>query len=261
MTRSPIVAALALLIGCASVPADEASRGEQHNGNVNRPYAASSSSGGERDAPLPASDPRADAMVGRGIELVQQGRCDQAVAEGFDPAIAIYAELYPSPGSLIATRVPSQGMGGARTVISPAWSDAMYLRAFCLVEMHRFDEANAQLEEALALLPNDVVYSCELGHLRQAAQRWDDALVIYRAALANVEELERSGALTGGGLLFGMSLPDWRRRALRGIGFTQIELGQLDEAEETYRRVLEIDPQDEQAIHELAVIAQLRQAI
>jgi len=136
----------------------------------------------------------------------------------------------------------------------------MYLQAFCLVDAGRSTEAVALLERALTLIPDDVVYACELGHVRQEEGRFEEAMTIFRGALENARTLERSGALSRA-LLFGQPLGWWTRRALRGVGFSLIELGRLPEADAVYRQVLVIDPTDERAIQELQLIATRRGAI
>jgi tetratricopeptide (TPR) repeat protein len=47
-------------------------------------------------------------------------------------------------------------------------------------------------------------------------------------------------------------------RALRGIGYVDVELGKLDEAEAMYRRCLDIDPKDQKATGELGYVLNLK---
>ena len=250
---------VALLAGCGP---GEATDGDGANVNLHTGGGA----GGEvatREDPMP--------FVRRGMALVQEQQCERAMAEGFGPALAIFEQAHPADrGAPRASRIvnaagvsslnaPTEA-GTTEADIGSSWSDTMYLQAFCLVELGRTDEAGALLQRALTILPNDLVYSCELGHIRQREQRFDEAMVLYRGALENARMLVRSRAL-GGTSLFGQTLEWWVRRALRGIGFTQVELGQLVEAEATYRQVLEIDPNDAGAIRELQLIATRRGAI
>lgn len=48
-------------------------------------------------------------------------------------------------------------------------------------------------------------------------------------------------------------------RAWRGIGFVYIETGKLDEAEELYKKCLELNAEDKMAKAELAYIENLRE--
>jgi hypothetical protein len=47
-------------------------------------------------------------------------------------------------------------------------------------------------------------------------------------------------------------------RAKRGIGYSLIELGMLDDAEQQYNECLSIDPNDEKSKHEIQYIKSLK---
>lgn len=213
--------------------------------------------------------------VDQGVGYIRRGQFELAIQRGFDPALALYER-----SSAEGERVYASRTGGAAALLllmtaasehesavvtGAAWPDTLYLKAFCLVELGRVDEAEETLRRALELMPGDVVYSCELGHIMQGRRQWDEALALFRAALENVAQLEQSDAFAhtaeqpDGPLLFERTLAQWRLRAMRGIGFTQIELGQLNEAEDTFRRVLQLDPHDTRAPGELEYIQRQRQ--
>jgi tetratricopeptide (TPR) repeat protein len=234
------------------------------------------------EAPLPpptngGEAESADEHLRRGIALLEAGRCDEAIRTGFDPAIAAF-ERGVEPG----TRVMASRAGGASALISlmtaatdgvsavvvgSTWPDTIYLRAFCLVELGRPDEAAQALQRALEMIPDDVLYGSELGHLLQERRDFAGALAVFRAAVENGEMLERTGAFRatpehprGVPVLLGMPLLDLRCRAMRGVGFSLIELGDLDGAELVFRQVLVLDPSDERSMGELQYIAQQRAA-
>lgn len=230
--------------------------------------------GGAQRPPATASDePREDPIpfVQRGLELVEQRQCERAMAEGFEPALAIFERQRDGVDMPRASRMinaaevsrlaedPSAAEA-PDAPIGPEWSDTMYLQAFCLVEIGQPEQAEQLLQRALTLIPDDVVYACELGHIRQQQERHEDAMALYRAALANVRALRQSGSM-GNTRLFGEPLDWWERRALRGIGYSQIERGQLEQADATYRAVLAINPRDERALRELQLISVRRGAI
>lgn len=215
----------------------------------------------------------ADALMARGVSLAQGGSCERAIAEGFGPAAAAYEaiireELGPGRPRFEVARAPSgassaavsgAGDDGGPAVVRSPLPDAIYLHAFCLVALGRYVEAERKLELALAYTRDDVVYLSELGHLLHLRKDWEGALEVYRRALANAEELERSGHFGDDGRIVLEPLSSWMARALRGQGFSLIELGRFDEAEQVYRRALEIDPNDPIAAHELGAIEERRQ--
>ncbi|MEZ4340618.1 MAG: tetratricopeptide repeat protein [Sandaracinaceae bacterium] len=237
MTRSLL--ALALLLGACS---PETQVVEDRRYQDMEPTA-----GGE------ATDPVALEHVRRGIALVQAQQCPRAMAEGFEPALAIFAARY---GDAIprASRIQGSELPG------PEVSDTLYLEAFCLVELGETERAAALLERALTVIPGDVVYACELGHIRQGEQRHQDALRLFGTAVEYARALRQTPGMEGTSL-FGQSLVWWEGRALRGIGYTQYELGDFAAAEAAYRQALALDPNDERALQELQLIATRRGAI
>ncbi len=204
-------------------------------------------SGGE------APDAEAMALVRRGIALVQAEQCERAMVEGFEPALAIWQQRYGEAPPR-ASRLPDSELAG------PEVGDTLYLEAFCLVETGHPEQAALLLERALSLIEGDVVYACELGHIRQGEGRHDDALRLFASALENVRSLRQSPGLADT-TLFGQGLVWWQGRALRGIGYTQYERGNLEAAEAAYREALALDPNDQRAIQELQLIATRRGAI
>ncbi len=246
------------LVGCTS-GATQTSQATPRETSTAGGMSASSPS--TTDAALTIDD-----YLGRGMALLQQRQWRAAVEQGFDPALRLFEREYAEVGIVRGSRA-----GGATALLSlmqiaadqdtgavvgAEWSDTMYLRAFCLIELGDTAAAEAQLRAALEVIPNDFLYSSELGHLQQAARQWQLALASFRAAKENVELLIRT---TGPDeLVFGQPLLGYRMRAMRGIGFSLYELGDLDGAEAIYREVLAINPNDAQVQHELALIAERR---
>jgi tetratricopeptide (TPR) repeat protein len=72
----------------------------------------------------------------------------------------------------------------------------------------------------------------------------DKALKHYQAAVNLTQEFTASESEQG--------------MALRGLGFTLIELGQLDAAEDAFIRSLEVEPTNQLAKEELLYIAGIR---
>lgn len=214
-----------------------------------------------------------DTLVEIGFRYRSQGRCREALAHGFEPAIrelegviagrAVVAQRDDAMlglmraaapgGTAVITRTGPDGV--PRQVISDFYPDVLYSAAFCYVELGDDRMAEDRLRRALTVIPDDPLYLAELGHVFHMRRNWADALPIFVLAADGARALE---ARSPGLELFGMSMGALRHRCMRGIGFTLIELGRLGEAEGLYRAILMENPNDEQAMRELMVIEQMR---
>lgn len=238
-----------------------------------------------------ASDTRdVGAYIQRGIALLRQHQCAAAIEEGFDPAIAWFARdarksrqtrIYqralgmptnsgaanPILRAMLAAGAAPAGSGDQNIVIAFSgsdWPDTIFLRGYCLVELEQLDAAERSLREALELIEDDFVYACELGHVMHQRREWAAAMALFERAAANAdaalhtEDLGPTPAAPEGALVLFNTVGGWKRRAMRGIGFSLFELGRLDDAERAYREVLAIEPNDQQAQNELRLILQTR---
>jgi tetratricopeptide (TPR) repeat protein len=207
------------------------------------------------------------AQIDRGLALVREGRCEDAIREGFAPAVAAMEGIFPAPRHADRAREASQevlqslvndnGMVVSSDLTPTIYSDALYMIAFCQIELEDLVAAERTLARALEVIPDDVMYLSELGHIYQARHDFQKALENYERAVASVERLRAQPGAASLRIL-GSDLVSWHGRALRGVGFSLIELDRLDEAEATYRRALAINPNDEQSQTELAFIAERR---
>jgi tetratricopeptide (TPR) repeat protein len=103
------------------------------------------------------------------------------------------------------------------------------------------------------MMPGDPMYLAELGDAQQRQGKSEAALATFQQALeaANTLAAESDAAERSPG---GRSPVQWQTRALRGIGFAQVELGRLADARATYQRALELDPNDQSSKDELAFV-------
>lgn len=135
----------------------------------------------------------------------------------------------------------------AARVDDPLCADAHYLKGYALIEIGNIDFAQEQIEMALAMSPANARYLSELAHIHQYHHQWSKAMDIFEKAEGYAETFTpedlRSTELS---------------RAKRGVGFSLIELGRLDEAEKKFRECLEINKDDKSAIRELKYIEKLR---
>jgi tetratricopeptide (TPR) repeat protein len=132
-------------------------------------------------------------------------------------------------------------------VITAPWAEAYHLQSYALTDLKRFFDARVAIDRALALSPRNAVMLGESAQLYVVAHDWQRSLAGFRAAATAAE----------------ISPPETKsaelRRAWRGVGYVDVELRNLDEAEAMYRKCLELDPDDKLAARELDYVLKLRQ--
>lgn len=122
--------------------------------------------------------------------------------------------------------------------------EILFLRAYVLINLHRLPEALDQLRQLIALEPDYPHYLVEYGSALREARELDAALKVYRRAVeiaAPIKEYTLDQAA-----------------AWRGVGFVLTEQGDLNGAEEAYRKSLMLAPGHPIAVNEMAYIARLR---
>ena len=178
--------------------------------------------------------------LARAVELLQPVAvfCDGLLAKGTKlVSVADDAEYQAF--------VAESGDGAPVDWVDMACPEAYHALGFIAVERHDAGTAFAVLDKAMRLAPYWVDPLTERGGLLNTSGRPKEGLAVYQQALALVE-----------------SHPSNRSRhamVLRGIGFSQTELGDLDAAEQAYRKSLEIDPGNTTATNELEYIRQQRE--
>ncbi len=127
-------------------------------------------------------------------------------------------------------------------VIEPFWGDAHYMKGYALIELGQLDAAETSLKRALELSPRSSFYLNELGDLYKREKSWDKATETFlkAAEAANISPAEDKN--------------DHLSRAWRGLGYVDVELGKLTEAESLYKRCMELNPGDKKAAGELQYI-------
>lgn len=202
--------------------------------------------------------------VGRTFQ--EQGRCAEAIARGYDPAIAAFEDEHRgarvvgsrsgTPAATLGALLVASAADEDTVVVGSDYSDVMYFAAYCSVELGDLDRAEGYLRKALGIIPDDPLYANELGHIEQSRGAFEQSLRTFRASWDAAAELERIDPSVEA---LGHSIATLRHRAMRGVGFSLIELRRFDEAERVYREILSEDPSDAQARNELAFIAEQRQ--
>jgi len=200
------------------------------------------------------------ALLERAQVSLQQGLPADAIAAA-DEVIAGFAARYPAGSTqrVYCSRWQSHTLGYLLSasvagqdaiVIEPTWADAYLIKGFALVEMGQISAARDAVAMAVDLSPREPQYLSELGYTWQADKDWPRSLDLYQQAeraAASIEDPAQRNLETG--------------RALRGQGFSLVELGRWDDAERAYLRCLEIDPKDRAAAGELEYVRAQRKAV
>lgn len=137
----------------------------------------------------------------------------------------------------------SKGKANLSIVWIPnAYPRAHYYLGFLYVKLKQFDRAIQYLDRGSALEPTNPKFVIEKAQALLQSGRKQEALQLF-------ESIESTSEFVTGN--------DFAC-ALRGRGIVLIELGRLDEAEQSFRRSLEIQPNNSVALNELRYIAHLR---
>lgn len=196
-----------------------------------------------------APDAQNRQRTSKGFSLIRAGRPQQAITE-FDAVIAAADRQYsrdPRPRLCAADEAKARQFASAAgeeaVLIDPAVCDAHFGKGFALVDMGKGNLAEAELRRATELAPYEPHYFNEYAELFKSRREWQKSHALFAHAWAIVDK-DKTG-------------PDSKMaaRALRGMGYTSIELGQLDEAEKLFRQSLEYEPDSEPARIELNHIA------
>ncbi len=188
-------------------------------------------------------------------ELITREQTPDSAAIHLDPlrnlSLAALADLKGDAGEALA-RLETIPAG-------PDYTEALAARAQLRLESKQFGPAAKDLEQLAVLRPNDTEIGSQLGHCYYQLSRFEDALQSFRSSGATVAE---------GVCLLRMKQPEEAlevfEKALQQSGDPeQALLGkaaalqmsyELDEAEQTYRRLLERNPKSQEALTNLIVL-------
>ena len=132
-------------------------------------------------------------------------------------------------------------------MIDSAFCLAPFLKGFALIDLQRWDDAEPMLRLASESAPLNAQFRNEYAEWHKAMKQWQKAHDIFAEAYGLGEFESDEGAKKFN-----------QARALRGMGFTEIEMGDLDKAEESFKKSLKLLPDHEGAKSELQYIADLR---
>ncbi len=128
--------------------------------------------------------------------------------------------------------------------VSYSYAKALHLMAFIAAGRKEWDPALAYLDQAIRIAP----YGCpgfnERGYILNQQAKHQEAIAAYRACL-DLAARHHYGAT--------MQAAAWR-----GIGWAQVEIGQLDEAKKSYQQSLKKEPGNKIALYELDYIQRVQ---
>lgn len=196
------------------------------------------------------------ATVTEAMEVMKTGEPARAIAM-LDPVLADFEKAYPASGPAVfcgsdMSSVLTNLLGAAAArkdavVLNDTWCYALWAKGYSLVELGRLDDALVPLGRAAQMMPDNAQFQTELGYVYQTLRHWNESNAAYTAAAQAGENIKDEAARN-------LAL----RRAWFGIGFNDIELGNLDAAEKHMKQALKYAPDDAKIQNELEYIRQQR---
>ena len=176
----------------------------------------------------------------------------EAARQLLEPVLAYCDSLHQADRRIVSVAnvaeyeryVDTLGDGNPVDWIDTTCASAYKTRAFADVEDKRVDSALAFLDKVTRLSPYWALPLAERGYLLNQVGRPEEGMASYRKALELVDAFPSNA--------------NARALVLRGIGYSRIELGDLDAAEKAYRESLEAEPGNPLALQERAFIEQQR---
>jgi tetratricopeptide (TPR) repeat protein len=134
---------------------------------------------------------------------------------------------------------------GAQVVwLDYAFGEALHLHTYIAVERRNFEEALQRSEREMEFRPYAADTWTERGIILNHQHRPKEALKAYRRARQVAERFASNS--------------DHRPAVLRGIGFTQVELGNLEAARKAIEASLDLAPENKLGLNELEYIKRLQ---
>lgn len=196
------------------------------------------------------------ALLDKGIIAISERRT-KAALKAFDDAIILCANVITTEhDQVLAARTQkeakryiekTQEEGKSALLINSECSDAYFFKGYTHVDIGKLEIAMEYVDKAVNMAPLNSMYISELGHLAHISEQWGDALEIFQYAEYAADNFSPEPLRI-----------EELARAKRGVGFSYIELGQLDAAEKKLKECLVLNKNDQKAQHELKYIEKLR---
>jgi tetratricopeptide (TPR) repeat protein len=173
-----------------------------------------------------------------------------------DPVIAAFdaektdntKDYFCAEGPVQTLLLAGQGAANKRDTIimDGALCHAIFIKGFALIDLNRSAEAGAFLERAAAMAPLEAHYANEYAEWHKSRRNWQKSFELFEKARSLSTYAPEKHKV------------EIEARSLRGMAFTKIELGDLDQAEKYIRESLKLTPKNIGAVRELEYIEMLR---
>ncbi|UNK50738.1 tetratricopeptide repeat protein [Lysobacter sp. S4-A87] len=191
----------------------------------------------EDNAKVVAAVKRGDMAGAQALQRPVLEFCDRLAAPGHAMVSVASAAEYEAYVEASAKDVPIEW-------VDMACPSAYKMSAFLLIELKQPEQALVMLDKASAMAPYWAEPLAERGYLLNIIGRPGEGLATYQRAMELIEKFESNRYLLAA--------------TLRGMGYAQIELGDLDQAEAYYVKSLKTDPASPVAENELKYIRERR---
>jgi tetratricopeptide (TPR) repeat protein len=198
-------------------------------------------------------DAAAAATIGHAFSAIQAGNPAQALSM-VDPLVASFEKDFAGEKRHVYCSQTAEQEGyylttaggtGAVRLVPSTWCEALYVKAFALVDLDRLDDAQSTFERLITFAPKHSRYLNELAYVFLKKKEWQRSIDAYTNA-------EAAASFTPG-------RRDYERCvSFRGIGYDLVELGRLDDAEAAYRKCLAIIPDEPKSLGEIEYIKEQR---
>lgn len=198
-------------------------------------------------------DSAAAATIGHAFSAIQAGDPAHALSM-VDPIVASFEKDFSGEKRHIYCSQTAEQKGyylttaggtGAARLVPSTWCEALYVKAFALVDLDRLDDAQSTFERLITFAPKHSRYLNELAYVFLKKKEWQRSIDAYTNAEAAAS--------------FTPERRDYERCvSFRGIGYDLVELGRLDDAEAAYRKCLAIIPDEPKSLGEIEYIKEQR---
>ncbi|WP_067739187.1 tetratricopeptide repeat protein [Novosphingobium naphthalenivorans] len=195
-------------------------------------------------------DASLSAQVDHAFDLIRSGKQAKAV-NLFDKVIASADQSLAgdSRARLCRSDRTAHSVSPKQVVlVDGALCDAHFGKGYALIDLGRGDLAETELLKAMQMAPGDAHFANEYAELFKSRREWQKSYDAFAHAWA-IADKDKTGPDAG-----------LAARALRGMGYDKMQMGDLDEAARLFRQSQDYEPGSEAAKFELGNIAR-KQAI